>query len=249
MKSYNTAERTLARLLDAMPAARRLAKFCYQRANYLVFRERGFRTAIHPDVRMVSLEETTGKSASGAGRFFGYYDKTPWAPDLRYVLAHAPLQDGTVAVEVHDLETRTVQTLGVSAAWNWQQGSMLQWLPNPKERHVVWNDIIDGKLGSRIVSLSGGEARTIPWPVQTLHPNGREALTLNYKRLDRIRPEYGYSAAVENFSADLPAKQDGLWHVDLSTGQGKLSLSLADLQANQPRLEMADSLHKVNHMM
>jgi hypothetical protein len=240
MKSYNSAERALARLLDSVPAARLSIKFCYQRANYLVFRERDFRAVVHPETAMVSLPEES---------FFGYYDKTPWSPDLRHALAHSPLQDGTVAIQAYDLRTSTMRRVGSSRAWNWQQGSMLQWLSNTGELQVIWNDVIDGKLGARIASLASGEKRAIPWPIQTLHPNGQEALTLNYKRLDCMRPEYGYSYPAENFAPDVAPDCDGIWHVDLRTGEGKLVLTLAALQANQPRLEMGGSQHKVNHLM
>ena len=249
MTCYSTLERTFARYLDSMPGARSLAKSCYQRANYLIFRERAFCIAMHRDARIMLPEESPGRPASDEHCFFGYYDKSPWSPDMRYVLAHALQKDGTVAIRMYDLQTRKAHTLGFSVAWNYQQGSMLQWLPGSPEPQVIWNDVVDGNLGMRLVSIFSGSTRWIPWPIQTVHPNGREALTLNYRRLHRIRAEYGYPMQVRNFNPDQPLWRDGIWHIDLQTGEGRLTLSLEELRALQPRRDMADAQHKVNHLI
>lgn len=65
----------------------------------------------------------------------------------------------------------------------------------------------------------------------------------------RLRPEYGYAVNASNFSGDLSLAGDGIWKVDLKSGKGELILSLQALIAYQPRPEMADAQHKVNHIM
>ncbi len=123
---------------------------------------------------------------------------------------------------------------------------MAQWLYFEGEETVVFNDAVNRRLVCRIVTL-GGRERALDWPIQALHPSGNEALSLNYRRLARIRPEYGYEVAVDNFAPDQPLDRDGLWRVDLRSGDSQLIVSLRQLAEIAPRIEMVGADHKVNH--
>jgi hypothetical protein len=50
--------------------------------------------------------------------------------------------------------------LGDSCAWNWQQGSMLQWLTG-SAREFIWNDRMDGRFVSHILDVKTGKKRTL----------------------------------------------------------------------------------------
>lgn len=136
--------------------------------------------------------------------------------------------------------------LGASSAWNCQQGSMSQWLD---DKTVAYNDVQGQRLGMQIINIDRGKNRFIPWPLQTVHPNGYEALSLNYKRLYKQRPEYGYGACVSNFSTDMPLDEDGLWRVNCESDEVEFILSLAHLRGYQPRTEMEEASHWLNHAM
>ena len=160
------------------------------------------------------------------------------------------LKDNTkVEIVVFDRHEQKTTVVGTSATWSSQQGSMVQWLPASGGQKIIFNDLVEGKLAARIVSLEGKTAAIIYFPIQTLHPNGKEALSLNYKLLARLRPEYGYAVAASNFSSDRSLSEDGIWKVDLESGTGDLVISLETLIAYQPRPEMANTEHKVNHIM
>lgn len=249
MKSYNLIERQLARTLDTFPQLRQIAKTIYQRLNYWYFGQPGFQLTLHPQVKLFKPSEWIGKSEDSAELFFGYYDKSPWSPDMKQVVFHRLKDNSQVHIVVYDREKQESQVVGVSSTWSLQQGCMTQWMPIIQQKKLIFNDLVEGKLASRIIDVDRNNETVIPWPIQTLHPEGKEALTLNYKRLDRLRPEYGYPVPVNNFSGDSPLGKDGIWHVNLDSGQGELVLSLSQLIANQSRPEMADSEHKVNHIM
>ena len=138
--------------------------------------------------------------------------------------------------------------LDETPAFNFQQGSMLRWLKTDSY-NIIYNTVVDGYLVSKIKDLTTGRERIIPMPIQTVNTLGTEALTLNYKRLHKIRPEYGYKINVLNFSEEMPYNEDGIWRVDLSTGKSKLIISLEDLIAYEHRREMDKSQHKINHIM
>ena len=179
--------------------------------------------------------------------FFGSYDKTPWATveEEKTLLMHR-IQGESVAIFRLYLDKVDGRCIGESAAWNHQQGSMTQWLA---DENIAYNDIQDAELGTQLVNVKTGEKQFIPWPIQAVHPSETEALSLNYKRLHEQRPEYGYNPQVSNFSSDMSLGEDGLWRVNLETGESELILSLSQLRNYRPRTEMENARHRVNHAM
>ncbi len=247
---YNSLERRIAALLDSAPGLRSFAKAGYQRVNYLL-RRRGARPVeLHP----LAAVARNGACANGRDLptgeecFFGYFGIPPWSADGGRMLFHRWRAGDPRRIEVwqRDLATGSARMIGGSCAWNFQQGSLAQWLQLDGIESVVFNDAADGRLVCRIVAPDGSERR-LPWPVQALNPRAPEALSLNYRRLARLRPEYGYDVEVENFAPDQPLASDGLWRIDLRSGEGELVVSLDRLARNEPRPDMRGAEHKVNH--
>ena len=226
-------DRSIGRWLEGAPLIRRSAKFIYLRLAYLFARQGLQSWGLQPE-----------KSFSG---FFGYYDKTPWSLDGDGFLYHCCHDDQTVGLVLDTGREGAARILDQTVAWNWQQGAMLQWIPG--ENAVIYNTVEAGRLVAKVVWPDAERAHICAMPVQALHPKGYEALTLNYRRLFALRPEYGYSVNVSNFQSDLRMEQDGIWHYDLYGGNPRLIISLSSLALIQPRPEMAVSRHKVNHIM
>src|SRR5690606_37273119 len=106
---------------------------------------------------------------------------------------HRVNPDGFASVLVRNERDSTVTEIGRTQAWNWQQGAMTQWV----RESVVFNTIQEGMLSS--VWQSNGPPRVIPWPVQAISPRGDFFVSLNYRRLHLLRPDYGYRVEVKNF--------------------------------------------------
>jgi hypothetical protein len=175
--------------------------------------------------------------------WFGYYDKWQVDPTGRYALCmragfegRQPRADDEITIGMIDLEDgdRWID-LGRSRAWCWQQGCMLQWIPGSRTE-VVWNDREDGRFVSRILDVASGARRTLPMPIYTLSPDGRTALTLDFSRLDVMRPGYGYAGVPDPCEDEAAPGRSGIWSVDLATDAPRLILSLAQL-ARIPWLE------------
>src|SRR3954467_6862656 len=154
--------------------------------------------------------------------WFGYYDKSEFDPTGRYVLGNrvdfehrSPRADDAIDLGMVDIDNgdRWID-LGRSRAWCWQQGCMLQWLPGSMDE-VIWNDREDGRFVSRILDVRSRTLRTIPAPIYAISPDGRWAIAPDFRRLQDMRPGYGY-AGVPDPNRDDPAPDDaGLWRVDL----------------------------------
>ncbi len=241
--AYNRTERRLAAWLDRMPGMRRLAKAGYQRLNYLAHGGRGPRVLLHPQASLARIAPPAG--VTDAEAFFGYFGIAPWSGDGRSFVFHR-WRRGNADVEIcrADAHGAGARVVGRSAAWNFQQGSLAQWI-GARADAIAFNDCVDGQLVCRVFGNEGGE-RTLAWPLQAVHPGGEEALSLDYRRLARVQPEYGYAVAGAGVADPAPA-DDGLWRVDLARGDATLLVSIAALCDRDPNPGMPGARHAVNH--
>src|SRR5689334_11686609 len=156
--------------------------------------------------------------------WFGYYDKLQFDPSNRYVLGmevdfehRSPPADVAIKIGMVDLKDgdRWLE-LGQSKAWNWQQGCMLQWLPGSKSE-IIWNDREGGRFVCHIMDVVTKKKRTLPFAIYTLHPDGQRAITTDFRRLNDMRPGYGYAGVPDPHKDNNAPKDSGVWSVDLKT--------------------------------
>ena len=168
--------------------------------------------------------------------WFGYYDKLQFDPSSRFVLGmqvdfehRSPSADDTINIGMVDLEEndRWIE-LGQSSSWCWQQGCMLQWLPG-SESKIIWNDRAKDRFICRILDVNTREQHEIPHPVYSVSPDGKSAVTPDFRRIQDVRPGYGYPGLPDPNADDLAPKDSGIFHIDLETGDAKLIISLAKI--------------------
>jgi len=125
---------------------------------------------------------------------------------------------------------------------------MLQWHPADPERLLVHNDCRDGRHVGVVRATDGREVRIYDRPIYALAPDGRQAFSLNFARLQNHRPGYGYAGASDPSAHDPIPDEDGIHHVDLDTGTSRLIISLGALARLAPKESMRDGLHYINHV-
>lgn len=189
--------------------------------------------------------------------WFGYYDKWEFDPGSRYVLGmevdfehRSPQPDDQIALGMIDLHQGDQWIeLGHSRAWCWQQGCMLQWLPGSKTE-VLWNDRDGDRFVCRIMDTASRQVRTIGHPIYSVGPDGRWAISTDFRRVNDTRPGYGYCGLPDPY-ADQPApSESGIWRVDLTTGQQQLIVALADVAKIPFEYgEMGQGKHWFNHLL
>ncbi len=95
----------------------------------------------------------------------------------------------------------------------------------------VVNDLRDGRFVSVVRDWRTGAERIVPHPVSAVSPDGSWALSINYARLFLTRPDYGYWGNGQDPRPDVVfPEDDGLWRVDLATGEARLIVSCAALR-------------------
>lgn len=122
---------------------------------------------------------------------------------------------------------------------------MLQWHPLYPDDMVVYNRLVDGNYGSAVFDLKENAVKQLySRPVYSIDPKGRAAATLNFSRLGRLRPGYGYTLLPDNTEGKLAPDNDGLMVFDLVTGEETLLVSLAELSEETSHSECD---HYINH--
>ena len=168
--------------------------------------------------------------------WFGYYDKLQFDPSSRFVLGmqvgfehRSPKAHDVIKIGMIDLDDGDHWIeLGQSRAWCWQQGCMLQWLPGSKST-VLWNDRQGDRFVCHMLDVNSNERKTIPHPIYSVSPDGKSAVTADFRRINDVRPGYGYAGLPDPYADELAPTESGVFHVDLETGESKLIISLADI--------------------
>ncbi len=169
--------------------------------------------------------------------FFGYYGVCPWnGSETKLLAIETPFQDrlpepGEPAViGVVDPETGAFAPVTETRAWNLQQGAMMHWNPLDLENGILFNDLVEGELRAVALDLSTGARRVLPRPISAVAREHGFALSLNYGRLTRLRKVVGYSGATDPHADKPYPEEDGVWRMDLETGETELLVSIAQTQ-------------------
>ncbi|WP_088188410.1 glycosyltransferase [Desulfosporosinus sp. FKA] len=234
--------------LNKFPSVKRAIKRMYQLAMYTF----SSKIKLEGDIVRVSPDD-------GAEYFFGYYDKSPWDATGRYMLcmkakdtwSDVSPKEPSEIILIDTQNGNKTEVLAKTHAWNVQQSCMLQWLGPDYESRILYNDFRDDKYCSVILTLADKSERVIPFPVYSVAADGTFALSLDFSRLYRLRPGYGYFNALEATANEKLPDKPCIWHIDLMTGAVSPILKYNDFATFRPRPEMQekDAEHKVNHIM
>lgn len=189
--------------------------------------------------------------------FFGYYDVTPFGVDDLTLLACAappdnltPQAETPLKIGYFNLTEDEPQfhSLAETTTWCWQQGCRLQWHPIDN-KFILFNQLLDGRYGCVVMDRDSSKVvNEISTPIYSLSPDGETALSLNFSRLQRLRPGYGYNTLPDTSAGQLAPDDDGICQATLRDGAITLTHSLADLAAIDPALSMNEAEHYVNHL-
>lgn len=206
--------------------------------------------------------------------YFGYIGQSrtvPWNANGRYVLAlQVGFQDrlpgANDPADVCLLDTRAnyaVRVVDQTRGWNPQQGTMFYWNPQHPETQFFFNDR-DAKTGKVFtvlfdLSADGGKGKRIreyrfddsPVANGGVAQNGGYFIAINYARMARLRPVTGYAEARDWTTGIAAPKDDGIFRIDVNTGDRKLIVSFAQLkEALRDITERIDERHLfINHTL
>lgn len=174
---------------------------------------------------------------SGPSHFFGFHDLTPWNIATEELVClrtnttedHVPTAADEAEVVVIDEKTKCEMVVGTTSAWNWQKGARQRWVPALGRRVVAYNAANATGFECRFADLDAGTTRVLPMALYEICDHAGFGLTLNFSKLVRCQPGYGYDHPSPNSQLATPNySNDGIFRVELATGEVKLILSIAD---------------------
>jgi len=241
-------EKLVSRYLAGSPVLKSILKTVYFR----IFRF--FGRVFFPAMKSPIPIETIG--AEGVESFKGYYDVSPendngliFVYESSNSTAEKPssLEQITIAIYRSSDLTHSVCTTSTKA-FNWQQGSRAYWLDGER---LIFNDYCPDKevYIAKIWNVVGDVIeKEIDFAVES-QLGKNKYLSINFKRLAALRPDYGYFA----HSLSLPLRsnhgEDGIWIVDIESGKGELVYSLDDIISTSSSSFSEETEHKLNHLM
>ena len=241
-------EQTGKRIFEQFPVIKRSAKRVYQLVSVAASKEK-FKS--EGDIIRVSPDDEYEY-------FYGYYDKSPWDITDRYMIclrvkqtykSVAPKEPGTVGVIDTQADNKFIK-IGITHSWNVQQGCMAQWMGPDFGSKIIYNDFRDGKYCSVIYDFKNHkEEKTLPMAVYDSAKDGNFLLILDFSRLHRLRPGYGYSNLPDTTEGELCPEKGCIWKVDIATGKVTELFKYTDFAAFEPDESMLGAEHKVNHLM
>jgi hypothetical protein len=246
MSYYNSFERFLAQTLSYLPGIKNLMKRIYQFLNYILYKKNFHFQSLYP---MHQVSETTQEN------FFGYYDKSPENVSGNYTIYQRCKQSTTqkpstnypVQIVLKDINNNTDEIIGESCSYNWQQGTKLQWI-SPEKFIYNFFDNNSKTYKARIYdAFAKKEIAIIDKPIYDCFQD-QYALTLNFQRLAKLRPDYGYRNSKEKIDF-TDNTIDGIYKIDLKTNTTNFLFSINDVIEISLVSSMKNAKHKLNHIM
>jgi len=187
------------------------------------------------------------------GFFFGFHDKCPWSPDNKFILAHKyptdlimPSSNEKVEIGYFSGKNQTnFNSIATSSTWNWQMGSMLQWLSNTN--NIIFNDYDGENHIAKVLDLKGKLLKKYQLPIAAVSSNGDWALSYSFIRLRKAAPAYGYANSDDISASENIPNNDGIYLLNLRNGKSKLLFSIFEISEVDAGNYPNDSYHYFTH--
>ena len=164
---------------------------------------------------------------------FGFHDLTPWNCATEELIClrtsidedHVPTKDDEAEIVIVSETSGQITPIALTRAWNWQKGARQRWLPALGRRVIAYNAANAHDFECRIHDLEANTERILPQPLYDICDEAGFGLSLNFRRLHRHQPGYGYDHPTPEPKFDY--ESEGICRIDLATGKQDLALSIA----------------------
>ncbi len=215
----------------------------------------------------LQIEQVT---AGDKHHFFGYIGQCqtiPWNKSGRYILGMEidridrmpEPEDAATIILIDTRNDNRIVRIEKTHAWNPQQGTMFYWNPRSPETQFFFNDrdIESGKVFTVLYDIEKKkrvrEYRFDDTPIGNggVAADGSAWLGLNYGRLARLRLVTGYKGALDWSKDEKAPDNDGMFIVDIESGEKRLLVSYRQLEAKIKELnpELAHTGLFINHTL
>jgi len=177
--------------------------------------------------------------------FFGYYDIIPFNEHNEVVYLECPKDKNFANIVYNKLGANRKRILTSTKAWNTQQGSRLRWFPESNDT-IVFNDHDGEKYYSRIINIRTNVERKLDFPIYDISNDGKQGISLNFARLGKMRPGYGYDVYPYNEPKSLA--NEGIDLINIENGECKRVVTYEQIQKKTGRKISDFHSFYINHL-
>jgi len=195
------------------------------------------------------------KSPADEHFFVGYYDKSALDASSTRMLGmrvaridRLPNANDEAVIGFFHLPSRQYVEVGVTNAFNWQQGAMLQWLGPSFSNDIIFNRRTERGFQAVIVDSSTGVERLLDSPIYAVSPQGDRALTVDFERHYWCRRGYSYDGIAKQEKNGRVVRGDGIWLVNINRNVSEKIVAIEDLLTISPLPSMIGATHYVEHI-
>ena len=205
-------------------------------------KKKGYDLKINDDV--CSLSHI--RNRSNYEFFYGYYDHSP-ENDGKLLFHEMQSDEKSVKIIVKNTINGEEKVIAQTSAFNWQMGARAIWIDGDI---VSYNDFDGEKYVCKWFSLSKNHViKEFAKPLQD-YKGGNYYLGVNYQRLRSYAKEYAYYCLPEMTKSEYDDyEHDGIWKVDVNTGEINLLLSIAEILKYEHIDRFDKGKHFLNHIM
>lgn len=213
--------------------------------RYYIYKKNGYTGYLKFNPDFVSSIEVLGDKKHHF--FAGYYDLCNISPDgnkcfLLCVKKSANPRRDRANIIVYFFKSKKYINISSTRAWCWQQGSRIRWIDND---NLLYNDYAFGKYITFKVNIVTKEKKFYAnSALYDISFKSNIGITLNFNRLQCLRPGYGYQNE-KYVLREFAPQDDGIFIVNLLSGEKKLLISLRELSNN---VKSKDVYHYINHI-
>jgi hypothetical protein len=128
--------------------------------------------------------------------FYGYYDKSPLNLSKTLLISHEVDSFGrelnkndTAKICVTNLKNGETKPLATTFAWNYQQGSQLQWISDNK---IIFNSYKEDYVAIIFDLKQFKTERILKNPIYSISDDKKIYSSIDYSRIHKFRKGYGY---------------------------------------------------------
>ncbi|SFM09208.1 hypothetical protein [Halanaerobium salsuginis] len=236
----NELEKTIYNLVKKNPEVKNFIRDIYQRILSFVPKKN---------------KESNYDIIEREGYFYGFHDKIPWSKANNKLLAHKPLIENRIVKKGDLVEIgyfygdnyTEFKNLETSKSWNWQQGSMLQWLD--KSENIIYNDWNGKKNIARIIDTNGNQIKELESPIGATSSDGKYALGYSFERLNVGMFGYGYPFENDSFRDENIPRESGLKLIDIKNNDYEFLFSVKDIFDLETSENMENAYHFFTHCL
>ena len=185
--------------------------------------------------------------------WFGYYNYSPINKKGDKILSHKASFDGRpvnendeIEVGWFDLNSHEWHRVDKTCAFNWQQGSMLQWIGETDS--FIYNVKIGDHFGCRIYNIENGRFEEFDSAIYGISSIQNSSITIKFERSYWCRA-YHYECIADPKWDGLIADGDALYNFDFSSKELKPIVTINDLITCGYKHTFDSAKHWIEHIM